>query len=105
VAVEPTISAEDRRAAQVATILFAVPLIAAQAVVAARLWRWFVTPLGPDPISAVHAFGLMLIVGLLRPMKEPVERTMEETVAHIRLRALGIAFEFVLGLAAVTVMT
>ena len=32
------------------------------ALAAAWLWQWFVVPLGAQPVSVLHAFGLLMLI-------------------------------------------
>jgi len=80
-------------------IALALPLILWRAWVFAVLWRWFVAPLGFDPVGVAHAIGLLLIVGafLRRRTKEPEKsarqhvREMLESAAFAAL-ALGVGW-------------
>lgn len=80
-------------------IALAVLLILWRAWVFAVLWRWFVVPLGFDPVGVAHAIGLMLIVGafLRRHTKEPEKsarqhvREMLESAA-LATMALGVGW-------------
>jgi hypothetical protein len=48
-----------------ATILLLGPGLAARAGVLVLLWRWYLTPLGLEPIAFGVAFGVALIFSLL----------------------------------------
>ena len=61
----------------VAYIVAAIPLYFFSGWVLAKLWGWFVVPLGVVPITLAWAVGLSVLVGLFRPV--PVSRRDPET--------------------------
>lgn len=49
-----------------AAVVLGIVLTASQAFAFSLLWGWFVVPLGAPPIGALHAYGLSLMISLLR---------------------------------------
>lgn len=50
-----------------ALVVVGAPLtLLLRAFVLCRLWAWFVVPLGVTSIGMAHAYGLTIIVGMLR---------------------------------------
>jgi hypothetical protein len=95
----------DTRAAQAAHVVLGIPIIVLKAAVGARLWGWFVVPLGPPRIGVAHTFGLMLIVALLRRWQPRTKETSEEAIEHLAMVTFGTLAIWALGLCMVTVMT
>lgn len=52
----------------------AIPILAADAYAASRLWGMFAVPLGVSSIGFWHAFGLKLMLNVMHPSKFDVTK-------------------------------
>lgn len=58
------------------TLLIVPAIIGAWAF--STLWGWFIVPLGFPALSWAHAYGVMLVVGILKPKNKDFKSTVGE---------------------------
>lgn len=76
-------------------MLLCVPYIWTSGFVTARLWQWFVVPLGPPPISVATACGIICLVDIVR--YSPKANLPEITCRTIEGLILGPWFFLLIG--------
>lgn len=59
-------SAKSKTSTIVAALIMVVPMVVLRAYVIARLWAWFMVPLGVAEIGLAQAAGLVLLVSMIR---------------------------------------
>lgn len=95
-------SQEGAGTALVIGFLVSIPLGLYKGWVIHLLWRWFVVPLGVDPIGVAHAWGLSLLVGLMTVQRDseraetPLEGLFQVVFLSLMLSTLALAFGAVL---------
>lgn len=89
--------------ATVGIFLLLALLGVASAFVARDYWNWFVSPLGVRPIGVLHAYGLILLVGLLRgvPSGDGTNDS-DSTAVLVAKPIIGLALTWGLGWLIVT---
>lgn len=55
------------------------------AFVAVTMWGWFAVPLGMHEIGKAHAYGLVAMVGLLRPYRKEEDTGIGVKIAYAAL--------------------
>lgn len=89
--------------AAVAIFLLVAALGLASAFVARDYWNWFVSPLGLPRIGVLHAYGLIILVGLLRGVgRNEHQEDADGVVWTVAKPVIGLALTWSLGWVIVT---
>jgi hypothetical protein len=78
---------KDNHLLKAALAFLLVPIAAAwTAYVMVILWAWFVAPLGMHAIGKAHAYGLIVLIGLIRArMRKADDTPMSEAIMFATL--------------------
>lgn len=93
---------EDEFTLALMKLIFGFALMAFRPWVVAVLWRWHVSPLGVPALSYWQAFGLLMLIGLVRYRYEPPVDDAESYVKRLGAAWFAALFCLALGWLAAT---
>lgn len=73
-------------------LISSIPLALWRAYVIARLWAWYMVPLGVPAVGVVQAYGVSLVIGIVTgaAYRDATKREAEDDAAIVK-RIVGVA--------------